>query len=279
MAAIEKGDADEAGDASEEGNAGSQMTFGQHLSELRSRLIKSVLAIGVGFAITFIFWNQVLDVFKRPYCRGQNLSDEDCILVIIDPVEGFLTRGKVSLYGGIALAMPVILWQLWRFISPALHKHERRYAVPFVTSATILFLAGAALAYWTLEKALGFLIDIAGEGIEPFFRPSAYMGFVTFMVLAFGVAFQVPILLIFLQLARIVTPQQLGRVRRFAIVGIVVAAAVITPSGDPLTLSALSIPLYIFYEGSIVIGRLLTRDSSVPIRWWPFRRRAGSTPP
>ena len=261
-----------------EAAGGKQMSFWDHLGELRNRLIKSILAVAVGGAVVFAFYNQVLDWLVRPYCQAlENASpDQACSLVITDVLEGFRTRVRVAIYGGIALAMPVILWQLWRFVTPALYPRERRYAVPFVASGVLLFALGAALAYWSLARAIDFLITVSGEDVETLLRPSPYLSFVVFMMLAFGVGFEFPIVLLFLQLAGIVEPEQLSAVRRYAIIGIVVLVAVITPSGDPITLAALAIPLYVFYELSIVVGSFLTRSRRPggPKRNWarPWRR-------
>jgi sec-independent protein translocase protein TatC len=233
------------------------MTFFEHLAELRRRLIWMCLAVAVGAVVTFAMWNQLLDVMLEPYCRAQDLPRSQCTLKIIDPVEGFVTRSRVAVYGGIALGMPVILWQVWRFVTPALYPREKRFVVPFVVSALALFGLGVAIGYWTLEKALDFLITISGDQVETFFRPASYINFVTFMLLAFGVSFEIPIVLLFLQLAHVVTPATLARVRRYAFIGIVVFAAIITPSGDPVSLFAMSLPLYFFYELSIVAGRLV----------------------
>lgn len=257
---------------------GQQMSFWDHLGELRSRLIKSILAVALGGAVVFAAYNQVLDWLVRPYCQALEGASpgQQCSLIITDVLEGFRTRVRVAIYGGIALAMPVILWQLWRFVTPALYPRERRYAVPFVVSGVILFALGAGLAYWSLARAIDFLITVSGEDVETLLRPGPYLSFVVFMMLAFGVAFEFPIVLMFLQLAGIIEPDQLSAVRRYAIIGIVVLVAVITPSGDPITLGALAIPLYVFYELSIVAGRLLTRSRRPqgPRRSWtrPWKR-------
>ena len=156
---------------------------------------------------------------------------------------------KLALYGGIALAMPVILWQIWRFVTPGLYAHEKRYAIPFIVSALTLFVLGAGLAYYTLPRALEFLIDIGGDdNFVTAFAPGKYFTLITYMMLAFGIGFEFPILLIFLQMAGIVTPQQLAALRRYAIVGICVLVAVITPSGDPISMLMLSVPMIVFYE-------------------------------
>jgi sec-independent protein translocase protein TatC len=233
------------------------MTIIEHLAELRTRLIISVLAVALGALVAFFFYETILDVLRGPYCDIR--PEDECQFLATDPLESFGVRLTVSLYAGISLAMPVVLLQIWRFITPGLHPREKRYAVPFVASGVLLFLLGAGLAFWTVPKALEFLVDIGGDGFEQFFSGRAYLSFLVKMMVGFGIGFEFPILLVFLQLAGIVTPEQLGSVRRYALVGIVVLVAVITPSGDPISLMILSVPMYLFFEASILIGRLLRR--------------------
>ncbi len=244
----------------------SPQTFWDHLAELRTRLIVCAVAVAVGAAVGLVLYSWLLDnFFLPPYCRvleSQGI-DRPCNLVITEPLDGFRTRIRVSLYVGLVLAMPVLLWNLWRFVTPALEKSERRYALPFVVSGFVLFGCGAGLAYLTFERALEFLISFGGESVDPLFSPGAYLGLITYMMIAFGIGFEFPIVLIFLQLANVVTPSRLSEVRRFAIVGIVAGAAIITPSGDPVSLAALSIPMYLFYELSILIGRALRRSRNI----------------
>ena len=244
----------------------SPQTFWDHLAELRTRLIVCAVAVAVGAAVGLVLYSWLLDnFFLPPYCRvleSQGI-DRPCNLVITEPLDGFRTRIRVSLYVGLVLAMPVLLWNLWRFVTPALEKSERRYALPFVVSGFVLFGCGAGLAYLTFERALEFLISFGGESVDPLFSPGAYLGLITYMMIAFGIGFEFPIVLIFLQLANVVTPSRLSELRRFAIVGIVAGAAIITPSGDPVSLAALSIPMYLFYELSILIGRALRRSRNI----------------
>jgi sec-independent protein translocase protein TatC len=234
-----------------------RMTLVEHLAELRSRLVKSVVAVVLGGVVAFVFYPAIFDVLVDPYCAVS--ADGECRLLQTDPLEGFAVRMKIAGYGGLALAMPVILWQLWRFVTPGLYPKEKRYAIPFVASAVALFALGAGLAYWTLPKALGFLASIGGEELEQFYTPGKYLSLITYMMLAFGIGFEFPILLIFLQMAGIIESRTLRSWRRYAIVGIVVLVAVITPSGDPYSLAILSVPMYLFYEGSILVGWLIAR--------------------
>lgn len=237
------------------------MTLVEHLTELRKRLIICVLAVAVGMLIGFLAYEWIFDFLVHPYRQvadGSNsLTGGD--LLQTDPLEGFGVRMKSSAYAGIALAMPVILWQIWRFVTPGLYPHERRYAVPFVVSALLLFVLGAGLAYYTLPRALDFLIDIAGEGFVTAFSANKYFQLITYMMLAFGIGFEFPIVLIFLQMAGILDTDTLRRGRRYAIVGICVLVAVITPSGDPISMLMLSVPMVIFYEVAILIGSFITK--------------------
>jgi sec-independent protein translocase protein TatC len=155
--------------------------------------------------------------------------------------------------------MPVILWQIWGFVSPGLYKHERRYALPFIGSAIVLFILGAYIAYWTLPKALQWLADVGGNNITQAYTAEKYYQLIAYMMLAFGVCFEFPILLIFLQLAGIVPNATLRKYWRHAIVIISIVVAVATPSNDPFSMLALCIPLWMFYGIAVLFGWLRER--------------------
>lgn len=237
------------------------MSLVEHLGELRRRLVVSIAAIAVGAVVAFAFYNRILEFLIDPYCRLSQppRPPGPCSLVVTDPLEGFATRLKVATYGGLFLASPVVLLQIWRFITPGLNPNEKRYAIPFVVSSISLFSLGALIAKVTFPKALEFLVAVGGPGLTAFFSPAKYLRLVILMVVAFGVAFEFPVLLVFLELAGVLTSRRLASWRRPAIVVIVVVAAVITPSQDPYSLLAMAGPMYVFYEGSILIGRLLKR--------------------
>ena len=163
------------------------------------------------------------------------------------------------MYGGIILALPVILWQIWRFIVPALNAKEKKYAIPFVLSSVVLFIAGGSLAYLTVAQALEFLISWAGEDVGQVFSVSSYVSLIGLMIFAFGVGFLLPVLIVFLQLVGAVQPAQLLKSWRYALVGITVTAAVITPSGDPVTLMLLAGPMLLLYFVAVLIGWLVLR--------------------
>jgi sec-independent protein translocase protein TatC len=251
-----------------------QMTLTEHLAELRMRIIRAGLAVLIGIVVVVLMWEWVFDWLTGPYgdlCarRGGDYCGDaydpatgTVTLNILDPVEGLSTRLRVGFYGGIVLAMPVILWQLWMFIVPALHKNEKKYAVGFVTSSVVLFLTGGFIAFTTLERALEFLIDWSGEDVEQVFQVQAYIRLVTLMVAAFGVGFTIPVLLVFLQLLGVLSWRTLLGAWRYAIVGTFVIAAAITPSGDPISLLALSVPMVVLYFVAVLIGRVVQRRRS-----------------
>jgi sec-independent protein translocase protein TatC len=148
---------------------------------------------------------------------------------------------------------------MWRFITPGLNPKEKRYAIPFVLTSILLFVLGGLVALLTLEPALDFLLNIGGSDLKALLTADRYISLVALMIVAFGLAFEFPVVLMFLLLARVITTQQLRQWRRWALVAIVVFAAVITPSQDPYSLFAMAVPMYVFYEGVIIIGRLLKR--------------------
>ena len=153
----------------------------------------------------------------------------------------------------------MVFWELWRFITPALYKHEKRYLVPFVASAVLLFSGGVATAIFIFPKALDWLISVSGYGVVPLFGPSRYFTLYVTMCLIFGVVFMYPLVLVFLELVEVVPSSTWRRWRRAAIVVICVVAAVVTPSSDPFSFMALAVPMLVFYEVAILVGRFLKK--------------------
>jgi sec-independent protein translocase protein TatC len=238
------------------------MPIMEHLRELRSRIVRSFLAIAVASLTMLTVYNPVKNFLTQPYrnlCSARPDFKCDGSLFSLGPLDGFSARMRICLYGGVVLALPVILWQIWRFIVPALSKKEKRYAVPFIVSSIVLFAVGCSLAYWTLDKALEFLISWSGTDVSQAYQVTKYISLVVLMMLAFGVGFLSPVLLVFLQLVSVVTPRALIKQWRYAIMGIFVAAAVITPSGDPVSMLALAVPLSVLYLLSALVGWLLVR--------------------
>src|SRR5436190_7356660 len=230
------------------------MPLVDHLMELRKRLLISISAVFVCAVIVFIFYNPVLHFLSKPYeqVTGRNL-------IVTDPLAPLIVRLKISGYGGLALAIPIVMWEIWRFIVPGLSKRERRYGVWFIVSAVLLFVLGCVVAWFTVTKALEFLLHIGGSSLTPLIDANKYLTLVMLMFAAFGVAFEFPLLLVFLMLVGVLNTQQLRRSRRWTAVGITVFAAVITHSADPFSMLFMAIPMYIFFEISILIGRVMKR--------------------
>lgn len=226
------------------------MTVLEHLAELRSRLVKIAIAVSIGALLGWFLYPYVLEVLKHPF----NEVQPDQPFIATEPLQAFGLRIKMSAYVGIALAMPVIIWQVWRFVTPGLYPHEKKYAIPFTVSALALFVMGAGLAYYVLNPTLEFLTTIGGSDIEPYYTADSYVTLIVWMMLAFGVGFEFPVLLVALQLVGVLTPRRLLRWWRQAIVVVAAIAAVITPSGDPISMIALAVPMAVLYVVSILIG-------------------------
>ncbi|MGH9070700.1 MAG: twin-arginine translocase subunit TatC [Acidimicrobiales bacterium] len=250
------------------------MTLVEHLKELRRRIILAVLATVAAGILGFAFYGHILNFLVKPFCdsitagNGAHLApgaikgaaaNAGCNLQVNSPLAGLGIRFKLATYSGIFLASPVILWQIWRFITPGLNPKEKRYAVPFITSSIVLFCIGATIAYLVAPTALGFLGTIGGQHLTAFYLAISYINFILGLMVAFGLAFELPIVLICLELAGVLSPATLVAWRRKAIVIIFVLAAVFIPSGDPFSLFAMAIPMCLFYEGAIIVGKVLKR--------------------
>lgn len=237
------------------------MTMIEHLRELRRRLIFSMAAFVAISVVAFFFFEPILDALLRPLCDldPKLLGPQGCKLSGFGPAEPFIVRLKVTAMVGVVCSAPVWLYQVWAFVTPGLTPQEKKYALPFILSSAVLFAVGVTFAYMTLTPGLRFLIGL-GEGlITPFFRADTYLNFVGLMFIGFGVAFELPLLLFFLGLAEVVTVEQLSGQRRAAFVAIAAIAAVVTPSQDPYTMMLMAIPLYLLYELTILLLKLVRK--------------------
>jgi sec-independent protein translocase protein TatC len=242
------------------------MSVVEHLEELRGRIVISLITLAVGTIVGWIFYSWIFRIaVSGPYCRVLNdlpreiVPPTGCKFVFSGVVEPFLIRFKLSVATGFALALPVLLYQLWRFITPGLTSRERKMSLPFVGASLLLFALGGWFAYLTLSRGLRFLLGFAGTTIVPLLTVDKYVNFVLFLVLAFGLSFEFPLVLIMLQWVGVLSSRKLRDVRRWAWLGITVFAAVITPSQDPYTQLAMMLPMLLFYELAIVVGRVLKR--------------------
>lgn len=245
------------------------MSLMEHLRELRGRVFKSVLAIVLATVLAFVFYEPLLEILTRPYNSiAPDLRDRgiDTSLIITGIGGALQFQLKISVVAGILLAAPVWFWQAWAFILPALHRHEKRWALLLTGTGVPLFLAGAALAYFVLPKAIVVLIGFVPDGFENLVSGADYYDFVIRMMLVFGVAAEIPLVVILLNRLGVVSAAQLAQARSWTIVGIFVFAAVATPSTDPITMLFLAFPMTALYLVSELIARLTDR------------RRAASAP-
>ena len=237
------------------------MTLVQHLDELRRRVIISAIAVAVGSVAGFVLYRPILDFLQEPYRKAveslPNTITED--LIVTTPTEPFLAFLKIGLFTGLMLALPVILYQVWRFITPGLTVRERRLAIPFVLSSLVLFAGGTVFAFAILPRGLAFLFSFGGGSLVPLLTIDRYLSFLFFLILAFGLSFELPLVLLFLTGIRVISSAQLRRWRRYAALGTAIFAAVATPTQDPYTMLLMWVPLYLLYEGAILVARLFKR--------------------
>jgi sec-independent protein translocase protein TatC len=228
------------------------MPFLDHLEELRWRIIYGLGALMVGLVIGFVVVVKfdLISLLQKPvlpFLRGNTL-------VITSPGAGFSIALQLAFIVGVAFALPVIAYQIWAFLSPALHKHERRIVIPILLAATLLFVGGASLAYFIVK-----FFDLWTANLTPMYTVTEYFGLVTSLCLTFGLAFEVPIMLVGLSAFGIISPQALGRMRRWAVLVVMIGSAVITPGDFIGATFAMAIPLYILYEMSVAVSWLIYR--------------------
>jgi sec-independent protein translocase protein TatC len=238
-------------------SSAAEMPFLDHLEELRIRLMWScgALLLGVVAAFAIVTKFGVVSLLQRPI-RPYLQSN----LVITHPADAFKIVMLVSFALGLVLALPVLLYQLWAFLSPALYQHEKKVVVPVLVGASVLFFGGICLSWFVvLPYTLGFLLTFQAGSFTNMIKAADYFGFATSISLAFGAVFELPIAILLLTMLGIITPKFLHTYRRHAGVLCIVAAAFITPGGDPMSLAALSVPLYVLFEFSVLLSELVYR--------------------
>jgi sec-independent protein translocase protein TatC len=247
------------------------MSLQKHLQELRRRVFVSMIAVVVATIVSFVFHEMLLHALTHPYCalpHSYRLVQDRCSLFVSGVLDAFTVTLKLSLYAGIILSSPVWLFQIWRFITPGLHAHERRYALLFVGASMALFALGGLFAWLTLGKGLHFLLGFATGGVTSLLSFNSYLSFVTAMVLIFAVSFEFPLVVVLLNQVGVVSAARLRHWTRGVLFGIFVFAAVATPSQDPFTMTALAVPICLLYGVAVLIATVHDRRAA---------RRAGAS--
>jgi sec-independent protein translocase protein TatC len=255
-------------------NPEARMSLIKHLREFRRRLIIVLVIVGVGSIAGWYFYDPIMTLLERPYCQVNpqyrfDGSGGQCVLVYHGALDGFTTRLKIAVSAGVVLTGPLWLYQLWAFIAPGLRKKERRYTYIFITASTLLFAAGAMLADLVLRKGLSVLLSQSGEHVQAMLTVNNYLSFVIAMLVTFGLAFELPLLVVMANLAGVVSGRALQRAQRVSIFLIFLFAAIATPSSDPFTMCAMALPLVVLFEAAVLFAVLHDRRVA--------RRRAADT--
>ncbi|MGH7369656.1 MAG: twin-arginine translocase subunit TatC [Candidatus Methylomirabilaceae bacterium] len=249
-----------------------KMSFVSHLEELRKRLIVSLVAIGIGFVLTFSYSETILRILKRPltadlvfsrsypFVRSVPRPGLPIDLIFLAPAEAFWMHMKIAFLTGLLLVLPIVLHQIWKFIAPGLLPHEKRYALPFVVLGTTFFFFGLLFCfYFVLPFALKFLLTYKTENLKPMLSIGNYVDFTAKFLLAFGLIFELPLAIGVAAKVGLVTPQFLSRNRKYAILINFVIAAILTPTPDVFNQFLMALPMCLLYEVGIVAARLLVK--------------------
>lgn len=239
-----------------------KLSFTLHLVELRKRLIICVVAVGIGFIISYYFSQELFTFLTKPLLDA--MPQGSTFLTFTGVVEPFFTYLKISLIGGIFLASPVIFYQVWLFIAPGLYESERKWAVPLIISATVLFTGGALFGYYVVfPVGFKYFLSFATDTLKPMLSMSEYFSFVAKFLLAFGTVFQMPLLIFFLARLGIVDVRMFSKYRKYAVLLIFIAAAILTPTPDVFSQILMAAPMIVLYEVGIILARLFGKKRNM----------------
>jgi sec-independent protein translocase protein TatC len=234
-----------------------RMPLLDHLRELRNRVMKAILGVLLGTIVGWMVFNPVWDFLKAPYCelpQSHVLEKDQCTLVVNGIFSAFFLHLKISFIIGLVLSAPIWLYQLWAFVAPGLYRRERRWTYVFLGAAVPLFFVGAALAYLTVDKGLAIFLGFVADDVAALITVDNYLGYVLVMLLVFGLTFELPLFVVVLNLAGVLTHERIKNSRRMIVFGVFVFAAVATPSGDPFTMLALALPTIVLFEVAEVLA-------------------------
>ncbi|GAA3102213.1 twin-arginine translocase subunit TatC [Streptosporangium carneum] len=229
-----------------EGAAEGRMSLMEHLRELRNRILISFLGLAVGIGIGFVYFDPIWNFLEEPYCslqQAQQLRPGQCTLLVLGVFESFFVNLKVAALFGLVASSPVWLYQIWAFVTPGLYRNEKRYSLMFMGLAVPLFLAGAGLAYLVTDTGLAILLSFAPEGTLTGLTIDEYLSYILVMIVIFGVSFELPLLMVFLNVIGVLPRATVAKHRRMTIFIMFVFAAIATPSTDPFSMVALAIPM------------------------------------
>jgi len=230
-----------------------KMPFTSHLAELRKTLIVSVIAVAIGFAVSYNYSKELFMLLAKPLPPNTSFA----FTRLIEP---FFTYLKVSLLTGIFLASPVLIYEIWVFIAPGLHENERKWVWPIVFSSTALFIGGVLFGYFlVLPFGYSYFLSFSSDTIKPMLSMDEYFSFTTKFLLAFGLVFEMPLFILFLSLLGIVNAKMLSAYRKYAVIAIFIIAAVLTPTPDAFSQILMAAPMLVFYEAGIILARIFER--------------------
>ena len=235
-------------------------TLISHLLELRDRVLRAFLAVLIAFLPCAFYANELFSLLAQPLIAK---LPKDSSLIATSVISPFMTPFKLSFFVGLFLAMPVVLYQIWAFVAPGLYRHEKRFAVPLLLSSVVLFYVGVAFAYFFVFPVMfDFFAKTTPDGVRMMTDIASYMDFILTMFLCFGIAFEVPVVVVLLVLTGMVRVEKLAAARGYVLIGMFVVAAILTPP-DAVSQTIMAVPMYLLYEGGLLMARLMNRSRKI----------------
>ncbi len=243
-----------------DGSTDERMPFTAHLEELRKRLVRSLIAIGLGFLVCYYFKDPLFAAITKPLA---DVMPKGSSMIYTGLPEAFFIYMKIAFFASLFLTSPYTLFQIWRFISPGLYQNEKKYVLPFIFFSSLLFIGGVLFGYFiALPPAFRFFVSFSSDFLKPMVSLKEYLSLSLKFLLAFGVCFELPVFIFFMTKIGIVNSRMLSKQRRYAILGIFIVAAILTPSPDAVTQTLMALPLMVLYEISIFVAKFAERKKN-----------------